>query len=100
MPAPPTLNTSRRLGPAVGSQTSFPACPGILNMALVLVGWRLAVEEEGGGVDQGPSEVLGTGESALGELLRTEVEVLFELIMPWVGAGRFFKCRKLVAEFL
>ena len=51
------------------------------------------IEEEGGGVDESPSEILSTGEAALCELFFTQGEIVKPTVMARVDTWLFLECR-------
>ena len=57
------------------------------------------IEEEGGGVDESPSEILSTGEAALRELFFTQGEIVKPTVMAKVDARLFLECREKSSEF-
>ena len=57
------------------------------------------IEEEGGGVDESPSEILSAGEAALRELFFTQGEIVKPTVMAKVDARLFLECREKSSEF-
>ena len=57
------------------------------------------IKEEGGGVDESPSEILSTGETALRELFFTQGEIVKPTVMAKVDAWLFLECREKYSEF-
>src|SRR6218665_1970959 len=86
MAEPPTRSRSRRVLPRWLSQRLRPGCPGIRS----IVWCRLAVEQKGGVIDQGPRQILSGGEAFVGDLDLALSGILPKLDQFRVKFDRFF----------